>query len=77
LAQIKDLLLRLVHSKYNVQERKKLALANASRKKQLRQADLAEALTFMRSLPINDAIDLDVAELKNHNFSEAELETLL
>jgi hypothetical protein len=55
----------------------KLALANASRKKQLRQADLTEALTFMRSLPDGDAIDLDDAELTKHNFSEAEFDTLL
>jgi hypothetical protein len=55
----------------------KLALANASRKKQLRQADLTEALTFMRSLPSNDAIDLDASELKKHNFSDEEFDTLL
>jgi hypothetical protein len=31
----------------------------------------------MRSLPINDAIELDVSELKKHNFSEEEFDTLL
>jgi hypothetical protein len=56
---------------------KKLALANASRKKQLRRADLTEALTFMRSLPDGDCINLDDAELIKHNFTEAEFDTLL
>jgi hypothetical protein len=60
-----------------ISKEEKLALANASRKKQLRQADLTEALTFMRSLPSNDAIDLDAPELKKHNFSEDEFDTLL
>jgi hypothetical protein len=31
----------------------------------------------MRSLPNDDAIDLDVADLTKHNFSEAEFDTLL
>jgi hypothetical protein len=60
-----------------VSREEKIALANASRRKQLRQVDLTEALNFLRSLPSNDAIDLDASELKKHNFSDEEFDTLL
>jgi hypothetical protein len=54
----------------------RLAAATAFRKRQLKNADLIEALTFMRSLPDGDAIDLDSPERSKHNFSESELDTV-
>jgi hypothetical protein len=54
-----------------------LALANASRRKQLRQVNMSEALIFLRSLDEKDAIDLDADDLKKHNFSEEEFDELL